>query len=104
MLIGQSLGLSFTDYLATAALPSALGLVAVWAVIALQVRGRWSGSRAVGTAVDPSEIPGFERWQTAKGLGVAIDWRRHARTGVPITLVTLAIAPGLLALGARGGP
>jgi len=75
MLIGQSLGLSFTDYLATAALPSVLGLVAVWAVIALQVRGRWSGPSAAGTSgrepVDPAEIPPFDRWQTTKGLGVA---------------------------------
>jgi len=23
--------------------------------------------------------------------GIAIDWRRHARTGIPVTLVTLAI-------------
>jgi len=29
-------------------------------------------------------------------LGVPIDWRRHARVGVPITLATLAIAAGWL--------
>jgi Na+/H+ antiporter NhaD/arsenite permease-like protein len=28
--------------------------------------------------------------------GIAIDWKRHARTGVPVTLVTLAICAGLL--------
>ncbi|HUN94153.1 MAG TPA: anion transporter [Burkholderiaceae bacterium] len=29
--------------------------------------------------------------------GVAIDWRRHARTGVPVTIVTLGIAAAWLA-------
>jgi len=29
--------------------------------------------------------------------GVAIDWRRHARVGVPVTLATLAIAAAWLA-------
>lgn len=28
--------------------------------------------------------------------GIAIDWRRHARTGVPVTLLTLALAAGWL--------
>lgn len=29
-------------------------------------------------------------------LGVAIDWRSHARVGVPVTLATLAIAAAWL--------
>ncbi|GAB4035881.1 MAG: SLC13 family permease [Rubrivivax sp.] len=33
----------------------------------------------------------------ARREGVAIDWKRHARTGVPVTLATLAIAAGWLA-------
>ena len=32
----------------------------------------------------------------AERHGIALDWRRHARTGVPVTLVTLAIAGGWL--------
>jgi Na+/H+ antiporter NhaD/arsenite permease-like protein len=28
----------------------------------------------------------------ASQKGIAIDWRRHARTGIPVTLVTLALA------------
>jgi Na+/H+ antiporter NhaD/arsenite permease-like protein len=32
--------------------------------------------------------------------GIQIDWRRHARVGVPVTLITLAIAGGWLALRA----
>ncbi len=34
----------------------------------------------------------------ARRQGVLIDWKRHARTGVPVTLATLAIAAGWLAL------
>ena len=34
----------------------------------------------------------------AARCGITIDWRRHARTGVPVTLVTLAVAAGWLAL------
>jgi Na+/H+ antiporter NhaD/arsenite permease-like protein len=30
--------------------------------------------------------------------GVHIDWRRHARTGVPVTVVTLAICAAYLGL------
>jgi len=34
----------------------------------------------------------------ARRLGIEIDWRTHARTGVPVTLLTLAITAGWLAL------
>jgi Na+/H+ antiporter NhaD/arsenite permease-like protein len=33
----------------------------------------------------------------AKALGVRIGWREHARVGIPVTLVTLALAAGWLA-------
>jgi len=36
----------------------------------------------------------------ARPLGVVIDFRTHARTGVPVTLATLAIAAGWLLLRA----
>jgi Na+/H+ antiporter NhaD/arsenite permease-like protein len=32
----------------------------------------------------------------AARLGIGISWREHARVGVPVTLVTLAIAAGWL--------
>ena len=32
--------------------------------------------------------------EIARAHGVNIDWRRHARAGVPVTIVTLAIAGG----------
>jgi Na+/H+ antiporter NhaD/arsenite permease-like protein len=34
----------------------------------------------------------------ARRRGIAIDWRRHARTGVPVTIATLAITAGWFAL------
>jgi Na+/H+ antiporter NhaD/arsenite permease-like protein len=33
----------------------------------------------------------------ARRYGIAIDWKRHARTGVPVTLATLAITAGWFA-------
>ena len=36
----------------------------------------------------------------AARLGVRISWKTHARVGIPVTLLTLAIAAGWLALGA----
>ena len=34
--------------------------------------------------------------------GIRIDWQRHARVGVPVTLVTLAISAAYLWLRLRG--
>jgi Na+/H+ antiporter NhaD/arsenite permease-like protein len=38
--------------------------------------------------------------QAAERRGIAIDWRTHARVGLPVTLVTLAIAAASLGMGA----
>jgi len=40
----------------------------------------------------------------AERRGLTIDWRSHARVGVPVTLVTLAIAAAFLAWRAGAGP
>jgi Na+/H+ antiporter NhaD/arsenite permease-like protein len=78
MLIGQRLGLDFGAYLLEAAVPVVLGLVALWALLA------WSLRRAAPQAVPDAaadaarqaaleaEYPAFDRWQTAKGLAVAL--------------------------------
>jgi Na+/H+ antiporter NhaD/arsenite permease-like protein len=34
----------------------------------------------------------------ARRRGIAIDWKRHARTGIPVTIATLALAAGWFAL------
>ena len=41
---------------------------------------------------------GYHVVEAATVHGVAIDWRLHARTGVPVTLLTLAIAASWLAI------
>jgi Na+/H+ antiporter NhaD/arsenite permease-like protein len=75
MLIGQALGLSFAGYLGQALVPTVLGLAATWAIVASQSRGRWQADdadlAAIAAAHGGEPIPGFDRWQTAKGLAVA---------------------------------
>ena len=66
MLVGQKLHLSFAGYLAEAFVPSLLGLVATWGVIAFLHRGKWERAGVVA-AVD---APPLDRWQTGKGLAV----------------------------------
>jgi Na+/H+ antiporter NhaD/arsenite permease-like protein len=72
MLIGQVLELSFLGYFLEAIVPVLLGLAAVWAVLAWQTRGRW---RTVLDDPPPErrqeDVP-YDRWQTMKGLGVAV--------------------------------
>ena len=74
MLIGSALRLSFAGYMAIAALPVLLGLVATWAVIAAQTRGRWRVSADPAAAAPDRRDEGpplLNRWQSIKGLGVA---------------------------------
>ena len=72
MLIGGALGLSFAGYAAEAALPVLLGLVATWAIIARQARGRWALNAGAGAQEPRDEAAApLHRWQTAKGLLVA---------------------------------
>ncbi len=74
MLIGETLKLSFSGYLLEAAIPVALGLFVVWALIAWRTRGSWhlsadeEATDAVPAHREPS--PPVDRWQTAKGLSV----------------------------------
>jgi len=102
MLIGQTLRLSFNGYVAQAALPTAAGLAAVWAIVALQTRGRWESTpiraEAVAARFAPEPAAAFDRWQASKGLVVAAalllvflvtDWPRElvalAGAGVLLT-------------------
>ncbi|WP_432263589.1 anion transporter [Cupriavidus sp. TMH.W2] len=75
MLIGQTLRLPFFGYIAEAAVPVGLGLLAAWAVIAWQARGQWARSAcapdALAGAVNSGNDVPLDRWQTAKGLMVA---------------------------------
>src|SRR5215510_4885485 len=91
MLIGAVLKLPFAGYVLEAAVPVALGLATVWALLAWQMRGERgtvAGDRPAAGALagrDPDDAP-FDRWQTAKGLAVAgtlvvvflfTDWPRE---------------------------
>lgn len=85
MLIGQSLKLSFNDYLIDGGVPALLGLGAVWAVIAFFWRGRWQRETNI---VEPKTAR-FATWQTIKGIiiltgvitaFVLTDWPRDVVT------------------------
>jgi Na+/H+ antiporter NhaD/arsenite permease-like protein len=75
MLIGEKLQLSFPAYMLEAAVPVALGLLVVWALIAWRTRGAWDlAIDEAATAAVPAHgepPPALDPWQTAKGLGVA---------------------------------
>ena len=64
MLIGQRLHLDFAQYVLDAAVPSVLGLAAVWAVIAWFYRRDWHAE----TPVPQVEAPALNAWQTGKGI------------------------------------
>ncbi len=71
MLIGQTLGLSFSGYSLEALGPVLLGLAATWGILVWQTRGRW---RTVLDDPPPErreDFAHYDRWQTAKGLAVA---------------------------------
>ncbi len=96
MLIGQTLHLSFAGYLADAAVPSILGLAAVWAILAWIYRGRWERDAPVPPQVEAAP---FNPWQTSKGLVIIValiagflfsPWPREslALTGAGILLLS----------------
>jgi Na+/H+ antiporter NhaD/arsenite permease-like protein len=99
MLIGQMLRLSFAGYLLDAALPAALGLVVVWAVIRWQFTGRWQrATPLVAVATEP-----FAAWQTGKGVLIVValmaaflftDWPRDvlAMGGAGVLLMSRRLA------------
>jgi len=73
MLIGQTLHLSFGAYAVEAATPVLVGLVLTWVVIVICVRGRWQlTGGAVPEAQPEFEMQALDRWQTGKGLVVAL--------------------------------
>lgn len=75
MLIGQALDLDFARYAAIALLPTAAGLLVAWLVIRFASRDavRLHGDRASATVALPAGVgPEFDRWQAAKGLGLAL--------------------------------
>jgi len=113
MLIGQTLGLSFTGYAAEAALPVLAGLGVTWALIVMQTRGRWMQEEApaatvhAAPAVAEPGTGGADRWQTAKGLAVVLGvllaflfapWPREvvALTGAGLLLMSRRLHSGAM--------
>jgi len=73
MLIGQTLGLGFAAYAAEAALPVLAGLLLTWAIVVAGARGRWQLPDLGARVAPPLPAPvALDRWQTVKGLGVAL--------------------------------
>lgn len=68
MLIGQTLGLSFSGYLWDGGIPAVVGLVVVFAVIHAMYRHRYVRETFPSTP----EPPVFRAWQTTKGLLVLV--------------------------------
>lgn len=91
VLIGQVLKLSFRGYLAIAALPTLLGLLFTWGIIARAYRGLWTDDLADATRI---EAPDLDRWQTLKGLVVL--------TVLILAFLFTDLPRDLLPLGAAG--
>jgi Na+/H+ antiporter NhaD/arsenite permease-like protein len=72
MLIGQTLALPFAGYAAQAAMPVLIGLAVTWILIVASVRGRWVREGASAATESSSAPIPLDRWQTAKGLAVAL--------------------------------
>jgi Na+/H+ antiporter NhaD/arsenite permease-like protein len=105
MLIGEKLRLDFFGYIREAAVPVILGLLATWGLIARSARGRWHfHSWEMAEAVPelhPDLRPAFDRWQTAKGLGIAaIVFLLFLVAPLPREVVALTAA-GLLMLSRK---
>lgn len=103
MLIGEVLKLPFAGYMADAVVPVLAGLLALWALLAWQMRRTPPVAEPAPArlAAIASEVPPFDRWQTAKGLLVALalvgvflftDWPRD---------VAALVGAGLLLLSQR---
>ena len=101
MLIGQTLQLPFAQYMAQAALPVVVGLLLTWGLIVLSVRGRWRLEGATNLPDEPQMTTSLNRWQTAKGLAVALAiMLAFLFTTWPREIVALTAA-GLLLMSRR---
>jgi Na+/H+ antiporter NhaD/arsenite permease-like protein len=102
MLIGSVLQLPFGAYLRAAVVPVAISLALLWAWLAYGPGARAGAPelcRPVAVQVDAREAPAFDRWQTAKGLTVAIalmgvflftDWNRDVAALVGAAVLLLS--------------
>jgi Na+/H+ antiporter NhaD/arsenite permease-like protein len=96
MLIGQSLHLSFGGYLLEALPPTIIGCLAVWLVIAHQMRRAAADGAAAGAgeAVHAGQGRPFDPWQAAKGVAVL--------GGVVLAFLLTGWPREMVAMGAGG--
>lgn len=90
ILIGQAGGLDFWAYTAFAAVPAALALLTVFAVIALLWRGRWQ-QPAVPVEAPPAPVPDAKPWLAVAALLLLFA------TPLPRELAALAVGVVLMA-------
>jgi Na+/H+ antiporter NhaD/arsenite permease-like protein len=102
MLIGSVLQLPFAPYMRQVALPVLVSLVLLWAWLAWGPGARQGAPKLhapLAVPVPPEDDPVFDRWQTAKGLAVALalmavflftDWPRDvaALVGAGVLLLS----------------
>jgi Na+/H+ antiporter NhaD/arsenite permease-like protein len=99
MLIGSVLKLPFGSYFLEAIVPVALGLLALWALLARHLQRTPTTAAAAAPARREDDDAPLDRWQTAKGLAVAAtlvavflltDWPREvaALTGAGLLLMS----------------
>jgi len=100
ILIGQALRLSFSGYLIMAGIPSLLGLVIIWAVIAWQYRTRWhTGEDSLKELAE--NLQPWNGWESFKGLIIAgMLFVIFLFTGLPRDISALAAA-GLLLMSRK---
>jgi Na+/H+ antiporter NhaD/arsenite permease-like protein len=73
MLIGSTLGLSFSGYFIQAAGTVATGLVLTWLIVVALTRGRWAARIPHGAGPSATDDgPYLDRWQATKGLGLTV--------------------------------
>ncbi|MFA7437705.1 SLC13 family permease [Castellaniella sp.] len=99
MITGQTLGISFNDFVLATGVPAVLSLPIVWAMIVFMYRGKWQLANA-GQAADPARapaVPALDRLETYKSVLVALAvMAAFVFSGWPHELVALAAASVLL--------
>ncbi|MGE5336853.1 MAG: anion transporter [Gemmatimonadota bacterium] len=100
MLLGQVLRLPFGAYFLEAIVPVLLGLATLWVILAWQSRGRWRAPLPPTASGRAGDTP-LDRWQTAKGLTVAVALiAAFLFSGLPRDVAALTGA-GLLLMSRR---
>ncbi len=90
MLIGQTLGLSFSAYLFDGGIPAVIGLILLWLLLCLLTGHDWEAT----TPVPEVKAPVFNPWQSGKGLLILII--------LVIAFLVTSIPREVLALAAAG--